>query len=102
MTAALCRSWTPREQLFELVLEYLNDFFRRQGIDVYSQFTEALDVHWPSEVDGGNTMYLPGQYSRFHEAIKQPEGSFYFAGEHISRHHNWIAGGIESAHRAVE
>jgi monoamine oxidase len=102
MTDALRWSWTPREQRVKLVLEDLNDFFRHQGIDVFSQFIESFDVHWPSEIGGGNTMYLPGQFSRFHEAMKQPEGNFYFAGEHISRHHTWIAGGIESAHRAAE
>ncbi|PSR84455.1 putative L-amino acid oxidase [Coniella lustricola] len=102
MTDALRWSWTPQSQRVRLALEDLNTFFSQQGVDVYSQFIEAFDVHWPSEVGGGNTMYLPGQYTRFHDVMKQPEGNIYFAGEHISRHHTWVAGGIESAHQTVE
>ncbi|KAF3769361.1 FAD/NAD(P)-binding domain-containing protein [Cryphonectria parasitica EP155] len=102
MTDALRWSWTTRQQRVKLALEDLNTFFRHQGVDVYSQFIEAFDVHWPSEVGGGNTMYLPGQFTRFHDVMKQPEGNIYFAGEHISRHHTWVAGGIESAHQTVE
>lgn len=102
MTDALRWSWTTHQERIRLVLEDLNTFFKPQGVDVYSQFIESFDMHWPSEAGGGNTMYLPGQFTRFHEVMKKPEGNVYFAGEHISRHHTWIAGGIESAHHAVE
>lgn len=102
MTDALRWSWTTHQERVKLVMEDLNTFCRPQGVDVYSQFIEAFDMQWPSEAGGGNTMYLPGQYSRFHDVMKKPEGNIYFAGEHISRHHTWVAGGIESAHQATE
>ncbi|RYP70484.1 hypothetical protein DL771_005421 [Monosporascus sp. 5C6A] len=94
--------WMAREQRVKLVLEDLDAFFSKQGVNVYDQLIDAFDVHWPSEVGGGNTMYLPGQFSKFHEPLKQPEGNVFFAGEHISRHHTWVAGAVESAHYAVE
>lgn len=102
MTDALRWSWTTHQERIKLVLQDLNTFFGPQGVDVYGQFIEAFDMHWPSEAGGGNTMYLPGQFSRFHDIMKNPEGNIYFAGEHISRHHTWVAGGIESAHHAAE
>ncbi|RYP22289.1 hypothetical protein DL765_001803 [Monosporascus sp. GIB2] len=86
----------------KLVLEDLATFFSKQRLNIYDQFIDAFDVHWPSEVGGGNTMYLPGQFSKSHEALKQPEGNVFFAGEHISGHHTWIAGAVESAHYALE
>lgn len=84
------------------MLQDLNTFFSSQSVDVYGQFIEAFDIHWPSEAGGRITMYLPGQFSRSHDILKSPEGNIYFAGEHISRHHTWVTGGIESAHHAAE
>ncbi|POS68682.1 L-amino acid oxidase [Diaporthe helianthi] len=69
MTDALRWSWTTHQERVKLVMEDLNTFFSPQGVDIYVQFIEAFDMHWPSEAGGGNTMYLPGQYSRFHDVI---------------------------------
>jgi monoamine oxidase len=102
MTDALRWSWMAPWERVKLVLKDLDCFFSLQGINVYEHFIEASDINWPSKISGGNTMYLPGQHSRFHEVMKQPEGNVYFAGEHISRHHTWVAGAIESAHHTVE
>lgn len=84
------------------MLQDLNTFFSSQGVDVYGQFNEAFDMHWPSEAGGRNNMYLLRQFSRFHDILKSPEGNIYFAGELISRNHTWVAGGIELAHHAAE
>jgi hypothetical protein len=46
-------------------------------------------------------MFLPGQFSRFYEASRRAEGSVYFVGEHLSRHHTWIAGAVDSAIQTV-
>ena len=60
-------------------------------IDVYEQYIESFDVLWTNEWCGGDAMYLPGQFSRFHEVAKAREGQIFFAGEHLSRHHTWVS-----------
>jgi monoamine oxidase len=37
-----------------------------------------------------------------HDAIVEPEGRVFFAGEHTSLHHAWIQGAIESGLRAAQ
>lgn len=102
MTDALRWSWSKWDERLRLVLEDLDKCFRIQGVDVYAEFIEAYDARWPSESSFSNTMYLPGQFSRFYEAMGQPEGNVYFAGEHISIHHTWIAGSTDTAANAVK
>lgn len=46
-------------------------------------------------------MFLPGQFSRFYEVARAPEGSIHFAGEHLFNSHNWIAGALHSRLAAV-
>lgn len=101
MTDALRWSWSKPDERLRLILEDLDKCFRRQGVEVYAEFIEASDARWPSESSFSNTMYLPGQFSRFHEAMRKPEGNVYFAGEHISIHHTWIAGSTDTAADAV-
>ena len=91
----------PHDERIRLALHDLQRFFTDEGIDVYSQFIEAFDVAWSCEAAMGDAMFLPGQFSRFHEVARRPEGNVYFAGEHLSRHHTWIAGAVESALEAV-
>ncbi|KAL8788392.1 MAG: hypothetical protein Q9195_007310 [Heterodermia aff. obscurata] len=86
----------PREERIELALHDLQVFFSDSGVDVYDQYVAAYDVPWSCENATGDAMFLPGQYTRFAEVAKRPEGNVYFAGEHLSRHHTWIAGAIES------
>ena len=102
MTDALRWAWTQPQDRVRLVLQDLDRAFRPQGVDVFSEFIEAFDAPWPSQDAGANTMYLPGQFSRYHEAMKRAEGHVHFAGEHISVHHTWIAGSTETAHEAVK
>lgn len=101
MTDALRWSWTMWDERLRLVLEDLDRHFRPHGVDIYAEFIEASDARWPSESSSSNTMYLPGQFSRFFEGMRQPEGNVYFAGEHISIHHTWIAGATDTAADAV-
>lgn len=54
-------------------------------------------------------MFLPGQFTAYFDVARRAEvvgtsevPNVYFAGEHLSRHHTWIAGALESALYSVE
>jgi monoamine oxidase len=51
---------------------------------------------------GAFAFYQPGQFSRIHQHVIQPEGRIYFAGEHCSHSHSWMEGALESAESAVD
>ena len=97
MTDASRWQTIPREKRIELALHDLQEFFSDTGIDVYEQFITADDVMWSCEYASGDAMFLPGQFSRYHNIAGLPEGNVHFAGEHLSKHHTWIAGAIDSA-----
>lgn len=88
----------PREKRVEICLHDLGRYFADDPeVDVDEQFIEAFDVLWAASSSGGDAMFLPGQFSRFYDVARQREGNILFAGEHLSRHHTWIAGAIDSA-----
>lgn len=89
----------PRDQRISLALHDLQRFY--DTVDVFDQYVDAFDVCWSQEYATGDAMFLPGQFTRFHQVAKQPEGNIHFAGEHLSRHHTWIAGAIDSALHVV-
>jgi len=70
-------------------------------INVYDLFMEASDAVWSERNSTGDAKFLPGQFQSRFEAARRPEGNIYFAGEHLSRHHTWIAGALESAWETV-
>lgn len=41
--------------------------------------------------------FIAGQFRQLFNAARRPEGSVYFAGEHLSVHHTWIVGALDSA-----
>lgn len=86
-----------RDQRIRLVLHDLQRFYDNMHVDVYGQFVDAFDVCWSQESVTGDAMFLPGQFSRFYDISRRPEGNVYFAGEHLSQHHTWIAGAVDSA-----
>jgi monoamine oxidase len=51
---------------------------------------------------GAFAFYEPGQFTRMHKHVIQPEGRIYFAGEHCSHSHSWMEGALESAEKAVD
>ena len=51
---------------------------------------------------GAFAFYQPGQFTRIHQHVIQPEGRIYFAGEHCSHSHSWMQGALESAESAVD
>ncbi|KAI4192589.1 MAG: hypothetical protein LQ348_003107 [Seirophora lacunosa] len=74
MTDALRLSSLPRESRIELALHDLAKFFADSGINVYDEFIEYFDVCWSNESATGDCMYLPGQFTRFHQIARRPEG----------------------------
>ncbi|KAI0872140.1 hypothetical protein GGS24DRAFT_491700 [Hypoxylon argillaceum] len=91
-----------RSERIRICLHDLSKFYADEPeVDVYEQYIEAFDVLWSAESAGGDAMFLPGQFSRFFEAARKAEGPIHFAGEHLSRHHTWIAGAVDSALHAT-
>ena len=70
-------------------------------IDVHDLFIESSDVAWSARNSTGDAKFLPGQFLSRFEAARRPEGNIHFAGEHLSRHHTWVAGALESAWETV-
>ena len=50
---------------------------------------------------GAFALFAPEQQTSLQQAILQPEGRVYFAGEHCSLYHAWIQGSLESGIRAA-
>ena len=73
----------------------------KSTINVYDLFIEASDAVWSARNSTGDAKFMPGQFQSRFEAARRPEGNIYFAGEHLSRHHTWIAGALESAWETV-
>lgn len=91
MTDAMKWAGLSREERIRLCLHDLSRFYADEpDIDVYEQYLEAYDVLWMNEFSGGDAMFLPGQFSRFHKIAKKAEKNIYFAGEHLSKHHTWV------------
>ncbi|KAG1824147.1 hypothetical protein EV424DRAFT_1396385 [Suillus variegatus] len=72
------------------------------SVDIYNQFIAAEDLAWSEHNPTGDAMFLPGQLSEYFDIARRKEGNVYFAGEHLSRHHTWITGAIDSARSTAE
>ena len=102
---------TPRERrslaLFCLAQMYNDkiDPVLNEKIDVYDLLISTSDAVWSTKSATGDAMFLPGQFASRFEPARQPEGepekNIFFAGEHLSHHHTWITGALESGHHAV-
>ncbi|KAI0041012.1 hypothetical protein FA95DRAFT_1611342 [Auriscalpium vulgare] len=66
-------------------------------IDVYDLLIGTSDAVWSTKTATGDAMFLPGQFKTRFEPARRSEGNIYFAGEHLSRHHTWISGALDSA-----
>jgi len=102
MTDALLWSSITFEQRVHMALTHLNTIYAQFDVDVFDQFIAADDTPWAERNPMGDAMFLPGQYTEFFATAIEPEGNIYFAGEHLSRHHTWIAGALDSANTAVQ
>ncbi|KAH7351060.1 hypothetical protein BKA65DRAFT_593892 [Rhexocercosporidium sp. MPI-PUGE-AT-0058] len=81
MSDALKWGAHSREDRVKLCLHDLAKYFADEEVDVHGQFIEAFDKLWSNEYCGGDATFLPGQFSRFYEVAKKPEGNIHFAVE---------------------
>jgi len=103
-------AWLPLtpEERRDLALANLAEVYNGQVdtedgsiINVYDLILETSDAIWSARNSTGDAKFLPGQFLSRFEAARRPEGNIFFAGEHLSRHHTWIAGAVESAWETV-
>ncbi|KAF8415538.1 hypothetical protein EV426DRAFT_570132 [Tirmania nivea] len=90
------------EQRVNMALTHLATVYADTEVDIFDQFISADDTSWAERYPMGDSMFLPGQFTEFWDIARNPEGNIYFAGEHLSRHHTWIAGALDSANTAVQ
>ncbi|KAI0320030.1 hypothetical protein OF83DRAFT_680713 [Amylostereum chailletii] len=98
------RTWLPLTPIERrsLALHCIHEMYGGQiaqgkVIDVYDQLIETADAVWSESTATGDAMFLPGQFADRFDRAREPEGNIYFAGEHLSYHHTWITGAVESA-----
>jgi monoamine oxidase len=91
-------NWLPQsqEERVRLALRDLQTLYQ-DTVDIEAEFIESYDVAWPSEWATGDAMFFPGQFRQLFNNARQPEQHIYFAGEHLSVHHTWIVGALDSA-----
>lgn len=103
-------AWAPLtpEERRDLALANLAEVYNGQidtkdgsVINVYDLIMATSDAVWSARNCTGDAKFLPGQFLSRFEAARQPEGNIHFAGEHLSRHHTWIAGALESAWETI-
>ncbi|THH15392.1 hypothetical protein EW146_g5074 [Bondarzewia mesenterica] len=96
------QTWLPLSALERrsLALHCLNKVYPKSR--VYDLLMETFDVAWSTRSATGDAMFLPGQFESRFEPAREPEGNIYFAGEHLSYHHTWVAGALLSASYAVD
>jgi monoamine oxidase len=83
----------------------------RQAIEnvaeIHPQILETFEVgasyawHDDEFAGGVGALFDPGQETLLQGVISQPEGRFFFAGEHASIYRRWIQGAVESGLRAA-
>ncbi|HEY1016482.1 MAG TPA: NAD(P)/FAD-dependent oxidoreductase [Herpetosiphonaceae bacterium] len=97
------QAWLPQsaDERVRIALRDLQTLYAPAGVDVGAEFIEACAVAWPNEWSTGDAKFLPGQFRSLFHAAREPEGNVYFAGEHLSVHHTWIVGALDSALHAV-
>jgi monoamine oxidase len=90
--------WLPQDESerVRLALRDLQTVYQ-SSVDIDQEFIEAFEVNWSVEESTGDAMFFPGQFRKLFNVARQPEGHIYFAGEHLSVHHTWIVGAIDSA-----
>lgn len=75
----------------------------RQLLD--EEFVDLHGHHWGGDPDsaGAFAYFGPGQFRAFYPALVQPAANdhLFLVGEACSPHHGWIAGSLQSTHRAM-
>ncbi len=70
------------------------------------EIEDVQHVIWDEEVGGGTyAFFAPGDYQRFHGALRQPfpheAPRVFFAGEHLGISHAWIQGAVQTGWQAA-
>ncbi|EGO20208.1 hypothetical protein SERLADRAFT_417972 [Serpula lacrymans var. lacrymans S7.9] len=99
-TDASVWSSIPFSERLRSSLCHLSKVFK--DIDVFDQFITAEDLAWSEHNPTGDAMFFPGQFSQYFDIARRPEANIYFAGEHLSRHHTWITGAIDSGRSTAQ
>jgi monoamine oxidase len=75
--------------------------------ELHPQASESVEggysVCWSLDpfAGGAYSFFQPHQEALLHDSIIEPEGHYYFAGEHASLQHRWLQGAVESALVAI-
>ena len=103
--------WLPQSETekVQLALRYLQELYPEVNIpEEYAASTseedflkEAFIVEWATKWPMGDATFYPNQFSVLYPKMVLPRGNIYFAGEHLSVYHTWIAGALDSARVAV-
>lgn len=104
--------WLPKSKLekVNMALSNLQDLYPEVDIsDLYAggkegdenYLKEAFPVEWAVQWPLGNATFYPTQFRYLYPVMKQPQKQIFFAGEHLSLHHTWIFGALDSARYAV-
>lgn len=96
-TDAATWSSIPLEERVKSSLTYLCKVFPEQEDTIRKEFMGAEDMAWSEHNPMGDAMFMPGQFTAYFDIAQRAEGNIYFAGEHLSRHHTWITGALDSA-----
>ena len=91
-------AWLPQQaaERERLALRDLQTLYGDE-VDVRAEFIESFAVAWPNEWSTGDAKFLPGQFRTLFHAARANAGNVHFAGEHLSVHHTWIVGALDSA-----
>ena len=102
-----------KEEKVMMALQDLQKLYPKPEVDIFEEYAGGSDPRKPSFLEEaipfvwgvkypGDANFYAGQFASFHEIMVQPQGNIYFAGEHLSRTHSWVAGALDSAHHAVQ
>jgi monoamine oxidase len=70
---------------------------------ILDEFEVGASYAWHDDefAAGVGALFDPGQETLLRDIISQPEGRYYFAGEHTSIYRRWIQGAVESGLRSA-
>ncbi|XP_063797821.1 L-amino-acid oxidase-like [Pseudophryne corroboree] len=91
------------EDCVDVVLEDLAVIHRRPKDELKKLCPKSVVKKWSLDPHsmGAFAYFTPYQYGNMYEALAQPEGRIYFAGEHTSSPHGWIDTAIKSGLKAA-
>ncbi|KUF18169.1 flavin monoamine oxidase family protein [Streptomyces silvensis] len=90
-------TWLPQDRDTRVARALYDLQLLHPEVDVHSLFIEAHDVTWSTQWAAGDAKFLPGQFRELFTAGQSAESDIHFAGEHLSVHHTWILGALDSA-----